>query len=182
MSYNHKKSEVWHIRKMKRFVLSMAILLPAVFTFSECLADPLPVADRIVIRKSERKLFIEKDGQIFREYQVSLGKNPVGHKERRGDKRTPEGSYVVIDRLAKSKFHKALHISYPNGDDIKTARRKGCDPGNLIMIHGLPKAAEGDEDNYIQRDWTDGCIALTNDAIDQIWELVKRGTPVDILP
>ena len=145
-------------------------------------ADFLPMADRIIIRKSERKLFLEKGGQIFQEYPVSLGMDPVGHKQRRGDKRTPEGSYVISSHRAESMFYKALLISYPNRDDVRAARRKGYDPGGLIMIHGLPEAAKGKEEDFFQRDWTNGCIAVTNDAIDQIWNLVKDGTPVDILP
>lgn len=160
----------------------LVVLLFGLYALAECRADSLLVVDRIIIRKSERKLFLEKDGQIFREYPVSLGMDPVGHKQRRGDKRTPEGSYVISSHRSESMFYKALLISYPNRDDVKTARRKGYDPGGLIMIHGLPEAAKGDEDDFIQRDWTNGCIAVTNDAIDQIWDLVKDGTPVDILP
>jgi murein L,D-transpeptidase YafK len=168
---------------MKRYgSVSTVVLLLALCALSESLANSLPAADRVIIRKSERRLFLEKDGQIFREYTVSLGINPVGHKQHRGDRRTPEGSYVIDYRLARSKFHKALHVSYPNRRDVRAARSKGFDPGGLIMIHGLPKAAKGDEEDYIQRDWTDGCIAVTNEAMDQIWDLVKDGTPVDILP
>ncbi len=168
---------------MKRYALcGILVMLFALGSFSECWANSLPIADRVVIRKSERKLFLEKDGRILREYPVSLGMNPVGHKQRRGDKRTPEGTYFISYRLPESMFYRSLHISYPNPADVRAARGKGYDPGGLIMIHGLPDAARGDEDDYIQRDWTDGCIAVTNDAIDQIWKLVKNGTPVEILP
>ena len=158
------------------------VLLFGFYALAECQADSLPMADRIVIRKSERMLFLEQDGRVFREYSVSLGMNPIGHKQRRGDKRTPEGSYVISYHLPGSTFYKALLISYPNRDDIREARRKGYDPGGLIMIHGLPEAAKGNEEDFFQRDWTDGCIAVTNDVIDQIWNLVKDGTPIDILP
>jgi len=160
----------------------VVVLLVGFYALAEGQANSLPTADRIIIRKSERKLFLEKDGQIFHEYPVSLGMDPVGHKQRRGDKRTPEGSYVISYHRAESMFYKALLISYPNRDDVRAARRKGYDPGGLIMIHGLPEAAKGEEEDFIQRDWTNGCIAVTNDAIDQIWNLVKDGTPVDILP
>jgi murein L,D-transpeptidase YafK len=174
-----------HIPKgaMKKYSpCCIVVLLFGLCALAEGQADSLPMADRIIIRKSERMLFLEQDGQVFREYSVSLGMNPIGHKQRRGDKRTPEGSYVISHHLPGSMFYKALLISYPNRDDIRAARRKGYDPGGLIMIHGLPEAAKGNEEDFFQRDWTNGCIAVTNDAIDQIWNLVKDGTPVDILP
>jgi murein L,D-transpeptidase YafK len=167
---------------MIRYVACLGVLLFVLGLVSESPADSLLLADRVVVRKSERKLFLEKGGQIMREYPVSLGMNPLGHKEQRGDKRTPEGSYTISYRLSASKFRKALHISYPSREDIRAARAKGYDPGGLIMIHGLPAGVEEEEDDYIQRDWTDGCIAVTNDAIDLIWNLVRNGTPVDILP
>jgi murein L,D-transpeptidase YafK len=168
---------------MKRH--GMSCLLTLVFALcahAEGTASAPALADRVVIRKAERLLLLERNGRILREYPVSLGQNPFGHKQRRGDKRTPEGSYVVTQRRSESRFYKALLISYPNRNDIKTALEKGYDPGGMIMIHGMPEAARGDEEDYIQRDWTDGCIAVTNEAIDQIWSLVRDGTPVDILP
>jgi len=168
---------------MKRHgLIFMVIFSMALCAHAESPANASAAADRVVVRKAERLLLLERDGRILREYPVSLGQNPVGHKQRRGDKRTPEGSYVVTERRSESKFYKALLISYPNRNDIKTALEKGYDPGGLIMIHGMPEAARGDEEDYIQRDWTDGCIAVTNEAIDQIWSLVREGTPIDILP
>jgi len=168
------------MKKYRSFFI--VVLLAGFYALAEGQANSLPMADRVIIRKSERKLFLERDRQIFQEYPVSLGMDPVGHKQRRGDKRTPEGSYVISYHRTESMFYKALLISYPNRDDVREARRKGYDPGGLIMIHGLPEAAKGEEEDFIQRDWTNGCIAVTNDAIDQIWNLVKDGTPVDILP
>ena len=139
-------------------------------------------ADRVLVKKSEHKLYLIKDGQIFKEYTISLGLNPVGHKQQKGDKRTPEGSYLLDRRNPKSKFYKSIHISYPNESDRQTALARGVDPGGDLAIHGLPTKSEDEAWDYIERDWTDGCIAVTNEEMEEIWNLIDDGTPIEIMP
>lgn len=138
--------------------------------------------DRILVDKSDHRLDLVANGQIIRSYRISLGSHPYGDKIRQGDKKTPEGRYVIDGRNPDSRYYRALHISYPNAADRADARRRGVDPGGMIMIHGLPDSATGDGEGYVGMDWTDGCIALTNEEIDQLWETVKDGTPIEIVP
>jgi murein L,D-transpeptidase YafK len=139
-------------------------------------------ADLIVIEKANRKLFLIKNDSIIKTYTVSLGKNPVGPKRRQGDHKTPEGKYWINHKLEKSQFFRSLKISYPNESDIETARLEGAKAGSDIAIHGLsPKWSWiGPLHRFI--DWTDGCIAVTNKEISEIWEMVSTGTPVEIKP
>ena len=139
-------------------------------------------ADRVVIKKSERKMYLLNDGRIIKEYPISLGLNPIGHKQQRGDKRTPEGIYVLNRRNPESKFYKSILFSYPNDQDRRQAEARGVDPGGELAIHGLPVRTKEEEWDYIERDWTDGCIAVTNEEMEEIWQLVDVGTPVEILP
>ena len=139
-------------------------------------------ADRILVDKSDRRLHVIANGRVIRTYRISLGSQPVGDKIQKGDKKTPVGRYIVDWRNPESRYYRALHISYPNEADRADALRRGVDPGSMIMIHGLPVEANGDGDGYYGLDWTDGCIALRNEEIDQLWELVPDGTPIDILP
>ncbi|WP_296927181.1 L,D-transpeptidase family protein [Thiohalocapsa sp.] len=141
-------------------------------------------ADKIVVKKSQHRLYLMRDGKPFRTYRISLGINPVGHKQRRGDNRTPEGLYTIDWRTPRSKFYKALHISYPNFDDRTRAWRSGVDPGGAIMIHGEPMPARfaGLRDAVRDEDWTQGCIAVSNLAVDEIWRFTTDGTPIEILP
>ena len=127
---------------------------------------------------------LHKQGAVYRTYRISLGDQPRGHKLQEGDERTPEGNYVLDWRNPNSAFYKSIHVSYPNALDRTVARSLGVSPGGMIMIHGLPNwlssprlAAE-----YRRRDWTDGCIAVGNEEMDEIWQLVRDGTPITILP
>lgn len=142
------------------------------------------VADKIVVKKSQRRLYLMRDGHTFRTYRISLGTNPVGHKVRRGDNRTPEGRYYIDWRNARSNFTKALHISYPNREDRIRAQRAGWDPGGMIMIHGEPRSQRyRDLRSLVSgEDWTQGCIAVSNLAIDEIWRYTRDGTPIEIVP
>lgn len=134
--------------------------------------------DRILVKKTERRLYLMRDNEPFRSYKIALGYQPTGHKRRRGDGRTPEGIYHLDWRSDKSGYRKALHISYPNAQDRFRALRQGEDPGGMIMIHGQP-SRRGEPKSG---DWTFGCIAVSNMAIDEIWSYVSEGTPVEILP
>lgn len=139
--------------------------------------------DKILIHKAARKLYLlSKDG-ILKEYDISLGFEPKGAKEQQGDGKTPEGLYKISGRNAKSRYHKALRVNYPAQKDLENARAKGIkDPGGDIMIHGLPNGLGSIGRAHLLRDWTLGCIAVTSDEIDEIWELVPIGTPVEIKP
>lgn len=142
------------------------------------------LADKVVVRKTERRLYLMKDDRPFRSYPVSLGSNPVGHKLAQGDGRTPEGSYVLDWRNQRSQFYKSINISYPSPADRLRSQRLGVNPGGLIMIHGQPRPNHHRElqQALSSEDWTQGCVAVSNLAIDEIWELTRDGTPIEILP
>ncbi|MEZ4484471.1 MAG: L,D-transpeptidase family protein [Syntrophotaleaceae bacterium] len=148
----------------------------------------LPVAgsawgiDYVLVRKSEGKMFLLADKQVLREYNIALGANPKGHKQREGDERTPEGAYILDYKKSDSGFYKAIHIDYPNAADRARARAAKVDPGGQIMIHGQ-KNGYGRFARVTQRfNWTDGCIAVTNAEMDELWRLVEVGTPIVIRP
>ncbi len=143
-----------------------------------------PYADKVLVKKSERRLYLLKDGRPIRTYRVSLGVNPRGHKERQGDNRTPEGLYYLNGRNPGSRFYKALHISYPNTKDRMQAAAHGVSAGGQIMIHGQPPASRIQDLQDVLRgaDWTAGCIAVTNAEIEEIWGYTTNGTPIEILP
>jgi murein L,D-transpeptidase YafK len=146
------------------------------------LADTLPVVDRIVVRKADRTLSLFKDGVVVKSYGVSLGRTPVGPKQQEGDGRTPEGSYRIDWRNPRSRFHLSLHISYPDDHDRAQASARGVAPGGDIMIHGLPNMLGVAAAVFADRDWTNGCIAVSNVEIEEIWRAVPDGTPIEILP
>ena len=162
------------------YFLALA-LLPLLVSLSFAAACELK-AERVLVKKAERKLYLIYAGQIIREYPISLGLNPIGHKQQQGDKRTPEGTYVLKHRNPQSKFYKSILLSYPNEQDRRLAEARGVDPGGDLAIHGLPTRSEEEAWDYIERDWTDGCIAVTNDEMEEIWSLVDDGTPIHILP
>ena len=164
---------------MVRIVLffSLFLLAASQVTFSKEI-----FADKVLVLKSERELQLISDGKIIRTYDIGLGRQPVGHKKREGDSRTPEGHYVIDFRNPQSKFTLSLHINYPKKKDIKLARAKGVSPGGDIFIHGLPTGMKDDKIISRQKDWTDGCIALSNKHIRELWSLVTNGTPIEIRP
>ena len=130
----------------------------------------------MVVNKARREMLLLRGESILRSYRVALGRDSAGHKEREGDGRTPEGPYVIDRRNPKSRYHLALHISYPNEADKARARELGVEPGGDIMIHGLKDGAPR------ENDWTLGCIAVTDEEMDEIWGLVSEGTPIVINP
>jgi len=143
---------------------------------------PAVKPDRLVVLKSERKLVLMHGDHVLKVYNVALGRYPVGPKRREGDARTPEGTYTIDYRLDNSAFYKAIHISYPNERDVALAHRRGEDPGGKIMIHGLAKGWTAKQLGHPWLDWTQGCIAVTNREMDEIWRLVDVGTPIEIDP
>jgi murein L,D-transpeptidase YafK len=140
------------------------------------------LADRIEVFKAERRLVLLRDGQALKTYRVALGADPVGPKRQEGDHRTPEGRYTIDFHKPDSTFHLALHISYPNEEDRRRAARRGISPGGSIMIHGLPNGLAGFGRVHASRDWTDGCIAVTDGEIDEIARAVPDGTVIVIYP
>jgi murein L,D-transpeptidase YafK len=159
-----------------------AVCLVALFLVSGLSADRGAPADRVVVNKSKRELLLYRGEKAIRTYKVALGRNPVGPKLRKGDRKTPEGSYTISGRNAASAYHRSLRISYPNAGDRVRARQQGFDPGGDIMIHGLPNGQGFVGPAHRLVDWTDGCIAVTDPEIEEIWRLVQDGTPVQINP
>lgn len=139
-------------------------------------------ADRVIVEKGARTLTLFRDGTALKTYRVALGQAPVGHKEEEGDGRTPEGLYQIDFHKADSDYHLALHISYPNARDTERANLRGVLPGGDIMIHGLRNGTGAIGAAHRLRDWTAGCIAVTDDEIEEIWRAVDDGTPIEIRP
>lgn len=139
-------------------------------------------ADSIVVEKSVRRLTLYTAGLPARTYDVALGRTPEGRKEQAGDNRTPEGLYFIDGRNAFSQYHRGLHLSYPNADDLARARAQGFSTGGDIMIHGLPNGQGQYAPVHRAKDWTNGCVAVTDQEIEEIFASVPVGTPVRILP
>jgi len=163
------------VLKMNRVLLSFLFLLPSV-------VFALPKADMVVVEKSEAKLYLKKGNKVIKEYHVAFGTNPKGHKQKKGDERTPEGMYLLDYKNSDSTFYKSMHLSYPNEEDKKRAEERGVDPGGSIMIHGQRNGLGWLAFITQWFNWTDGCIAVTNAEMDEIWEAVDVGTPIQILP
>jgi murein L,D-transpeptidase YafK len=145
-------------------------------------SETLPMADRIVVHKGVRRLDLMRGYSVLRSYKVALGLNPVGQKERSGDFRTPEGTYYLSRRNARSDFFLSVQVSYPNDVDLARARRNHWQSGGSIMIHGLPNTLKHPPEYYETHDWTDGCIAVTNADMVEIWLLTPDYTPIEIRP
>ena len=145
--------------------------------------DPVEArADSVLIVKSERKLYLLRDGEILRDIDIALGLMPEGHKQREGDFRTPEGRYFLEAKNPNSDYFLSVKISYPNAEDRAHARAQGVDPGGQIMIHGLPNEPRYRESRYSEMDWTDGCVAVSNSDMIDIWLMTGPGTPIEIRP
>jgi murein L,D-transpeptidase YafK len=164
--------------------LAVAVLvglaLPAGSRTTEA-AAPEP-ADSILILKKDHVLELLAGGKVIRSYKVALGSGGLAPKEREGDGRTPEGHYVIDSRNEHSAYHKALHVSYPNDEDRRRAAKLGVSPGGSIMIHGLPNGKGWIGAAHRMYDWTLGCVAVTDEEIDEIWKLAPVGLPVEIRP
>ncbi|HZF97192.1 MAG TPA: L,D-transpeptidase family protein [Pseudoxanthomonas sp.] len=163
--------------------MRIALLLLILLLAGPALSAPRH-ATRIAVDKSERKLHVYVDEASVTTYPVALGLNPVGHKQRQGDRRTPEGRYVLDYKNPNSAFYRSIHVSYPNQADAERARRQGVHPGGDIMIHGQPNdpALRQRVWAYFSQDWTDGCIALSDADMKALWEMVRVPTPIEITP
>ena len=139
-------------------------------------------ADKILIEKQARRLTLISKGEVLKTYKIALGGNTIGPKERQGDNKTPEGTYAIDSRNKGSLYHLALHISYPNEKDKKRAKERGVSPGGNIMIHGIKNGFSWVGDAHAEVDWTKGCIAVTDEEIEEIGKVVPNGTIVEIRP
>jgi len=164
---------------MRRF-LSAILILPFLLSGTAHATPPVK-ADRVLVVKHLRELLLMQGNRVLKAFPIALGFNPKGPKRRQGDGRTPEGTYVIDSRLPASHYHLALHISYPNEGDQARAAALGQEPGGAIMIHGMPSWF-GRDDLQFAADWTNGCIAVSNSAIEEIWRAVDDGTAIEIRP
>ncbi len=147
--------------------------------------QPLPEntpITRLVVMKSKRQMWAYNQDTLVKIYPISLGKSPIGHKQFEGDKKTPEGIYRINERNPNSAYHKNLGISYPNAEDKAYALSQGKSPGGLIKIHGLPNKFPDIGRQHLRKDWTDGCIAVTNEEIDELFNAVVHNAEIDIRP
>lgn len=156
--------------------------LPASALLSSSVEPALPLADRVLVRKADRKLQLLRNGEVLRTYRIALGLRPDGHKQYEGDFRTPEGRYRLSRRNPNSEFFLSIQIDYPNERDVARARRQGLRPGGAIMIHGQPNMPRKPRDYYTNVDWTEGCIAVSNSDMVEIWLMTPPDTPIEIEP
>lgn len=157
----------------------IGVFLSLSFTGAVCSGEK---ADQVLVEKSESRLYLIRNNEVFASFPVKFGANPKGHKQKLGDERTPEGNYTLGYKNAGSSFYKSIHISYPNAKDREVAKKLGVSSGGDIMIHGQPNGW-GSYSFIIQFfNWTDGCVALTNSDMDTVWDAVDPGTPIEIRP
>jgi murein L,D-transpeptidase YafK len=145
-------------------------------------AGMLQPADRVIVTKANRRMELYREGALVASFKVSLGLVPMGQKQREGDFRTPEGRYRLTRRNAQSDYFLAVQVSYPESIDLALARKNGWAPGGSIMVHGLPNLMRYSRERYLTTDWTDGCIALSNEDMLDFWLLTGDGTPIEIRP
>ena len=138
--------------------------------------------DKIVVIKKERKMYLYREDKVVNTLPVSLGKNPVGHKQQQGDNRTPEGEFFIHRKLCSPKYYRSLCISYPRPEDKVSAAKRGVNPGGAVTLHGQPTwNADGKGDSYtLSQNWTQGCVAVTNSAMEELWYAVREGVPITI--
>jgi|SRR6266436_176863 murein L,D-transpeptidase YafK len=167
----------------KGLIVAVALCLVAALSWANWPEAQLPEgtrADGIVLRKSEHVLELYSGKTLLRSYRVAIGRGPILPKVQEGDARTPEGHYVIDYRNPQSSFHRSLHVSYPSPSDAARAHALGVKPGGLIMVHGLRNGLGFLGRLHTVVDWTDGCIAVTNSEIEELWRAVPDGTPIDI--
>jgi len=155
----------------------VAVLLLACASGPRFLTYDGPEVTRIMVHKGERRMELWHHDTVLRSFDIQLGRNPVGHKEHRGDGRTPEGEYTIDRRNPRSQFHLSLGISYPDNGDRQRAEEAGVNPGGDIFIHG-----RGPQFRRARGDWTEGCIAVRDREMEVIYAMIRDGTPITILP
>ena len=162
-------------------VLPFLFFLFFTLTANAVTGSEAPVIDKLLVIKSEQKLHLLRRGEVVKSYRVSLGKKD-GPKQYEGDQRTPEGTYWINWRQHSKKYNLAMHISYPNAADLKRAYKLQKPAGSMIMLHGTPTDEEYPEWFFHTLNWTDGCIALTNEDMQEVWSLVRDHTMIEIRP
>jgi len=170
------------INRINTIGRALFIAILVMNAFSQAVLAESGLADQVVVKKSERKLYLMKGDDVLQAFDIALGLVPEGHKIQEGDFRTPEGDYQLTRRRIDSDFFMAIQISYPNRNDVSHANSIGVPPGNYIMIHGQPDEPKNPPSYYKKFDWTDGCIAVSNAAMVDIWQLTAANTPITILP
>ena len=171
---------------MKKLLVTLSICLLGIVCFLYSIPPKKKVhslgtkIDKVLVLKSKRQMYLMEKGVKIKTYQIALGDDPVGHKVKEGDEKTPEGTYVLDYRNDKSSCYKALHISYPNAQDKLKAKQLKVSPGGFIMIHGLHPNIKALGKAHRLYDWTDGCIAVTNQEMDEIWKYVENGVAIEI--
>jgi len=163
--------------RIKPICLSLILLIPGLLRAGE-----FPVADEVIIDKSDRVLHLLSGGEIFRTFKIALGIMPEGDKKEEGDFKTPEGKYLLDLRNPNSDYFLSIHVSYPSVADRREADRSGVSPGGAIMIHGQPNLPSRSETYYQTQDWTNGCIAVSNSDMIDIWLMTGNNTPIEIRP
>ena len=158
-------------------VILMCLLAPGLVQAGE-----FPLADLVVVEKGERKLHLMQNGRIFKTFRIALGIMPVGDKLKEGDFKTPEGRYLLDRKNPNSDYFLSIRISYPDVQDRREAEAEGVDPGGAIMIHGQPNVPTRSEAYYRTQDWTNGCIAVSNSDMIDIWLMTGENTPIEIRP
>ena len=167
---------------MNRLVIKLAVTAAALLMPALMQADEFPTADFVIIEKEKRELHLLADGEVFRTFPIALGIRPVGDKQEEGDFKTPEGRYILDMRNPNSEFFLSIHVSYPDAHDRREAAARGVDPGGAIMIHGQPNVPTRSETYYKTQDWTNGCIAVSNSDMIDIWLMTPDNTPIEIRP
>ncbi|QSX31400.1 L,D-transpeptidase family protein [Shewanella cyperi] len=159
-------------------------MLPLLFATQVAASSRLPgqKADLVVVNKSEYTLKLFAKGKLLKQFHIAMGDNPTGHKLKEGDQRTPQGRYRLDYKKVNSAFYRAIHISYPNEEDLLRAKALGLKPGGQIMIHGQNPNSELSPEEAQLYNWTNGCIALTNPEMDELWQVIDEGTPIEIWP
>lgn len=160
-----------------RKVLLLLLLAPGL-----AFASDFPVADEVIIDKSDRELYLLNNGKVFRTFKIALGIVPEGDKQKEGDFKTPEGRYLLDLKNPNSDYFLSIHVSYPSATDRQEAKANGVDPGGAIMIHGQPNEPSRSETYYKTQDWTNGCIAVSNSDMIDIWLMTGHNTPIEIRP
>jgi murein L,D-transpeptidase YafK len=166
-------------------ILGLCVALAALPVRADTFSSPrrsFETADHVVVFKSERRLVLYRDGHELKSFHVSLGLSPRGPKQQEGDFRTPEGHYLLTRRNPDSDYYLSIQVSYPDAADIAAARKAGVQPGGAIMIHGLPNVLKHPRRRYLDSDWTDGCIALSDNDMLEVWLRTTPDTPIEILP
>jgi len=163
--------------RIKTMCLALSLLAPGV-----ALGGEFPVADLVIIDKSDRELQLLSGGKVFRTFEIALGIRPEGDKKEEGDFKTPEGRYLLDTRNPNSDYFLSIHVSYPSAADRSEASQTGVNPGGAIMIHGQPNLPTRSETYYRTQDWTNGCIAVSNSDMIDIWLMTGDNTPIEIRP